>query len=168
MTERNTPAPPPGTLAAWFVLGVAPAENVPWWAAQWLADGYDGPALRELAGLNGRDPHEVNDLLPAALAEMGVRMPSSAVAAASEAFRQMAEMCLSGRAGERWVAQQVEDVVARTDYRGDVIDLPLGRLYGVEDEWEGGWGATVEELKKTVRTRCAEQLRAPLNIEASE
>jgi len=168
MTDRhNTPAPPPDALAARFVLGIAPTENVPWWAAQWLADGFDGPALRELAGLNGRDSHEVNDLLPDALAEMGVAMPSSAVAAAGEAFRQMAEMCLSGQAGERWVAQQVEDIVARSDYRSDVLDLPLGRLYGVEDEWEGGWGATVEELTKTVRARCAEQLRAP-HVEASE
>ncbi|GAA1994366.1 hypothetical protein [Catenulispora subtropica] len=169
MTDRyNTPVPPPDALAARFVLGIAPTENVPWWAAQWLADGYDGPALRELAGLTGRDPHEVNDLLPAALAEMGIRMPPSAVAAASEAFRQMAEMCLTGQAAERWVAQQVEDIVARIDYRSDVIDLPLGRLYGVEDEWEGGWGATVDELKMTVRARCAEQLRAPLDVKASQ
>lgn len=168
MTDRhNPPAPLPNTLAARLVLGIAPTEDVPWWAAQWLADGYDGPALRELAGLNDRDPREINDLLPAALAEMGVRMPSSAAAAANEAFRQIAEMCLSGQAGERWVAQQVEDIVARTDYRSDVIDLPLGRLYGVEDEWEGGWGATVEELKKTVRARCAEQSRAP-HVEASQ
>jgi hypothetical protein len=28
-------------------------EKVPWRAAQWLADGHDGEALRELAGLDG-------------------------------------------------------------------------------------------------------------------
>lgn len=90
MTDRyNTPAPPPDALAARFVLGIASTENVPWWAAQWLADGCDGPALRELAGLNNRDPHKVNDLLPAALAEMGIKMPSGTVAAAGEAFRQV-------------------------------------------------------------------------------
>lgn len=168
MTDHyDTPTPLPDALAARFVLGIASTENVPWWAAQWLADGYDGPALRELAGLNSRDPRAVNDLLPAALAEMGVTMPSTAAAAAGDAFRQMAEMCVSGQAGELWVAQQVDVIVACSDYCSDVTELPLGRLYGVADEWEGGWGATVEELKKKVRARCVEQLQAPPDVEAS-
>lgn len=50
------------------------------------------------------------------------------MAAAAEAFRQLAEMCLSERAGELWVTQQVEDIVMRADYDNEVIDLPLGRV----------------------------------------
>jgi hypothetical protein len=42
-------------------------ERIPWWAAQWLVDGRDGAALRELAGLDGRDVRAVRDLLPAVL-----------------------------------------------------------------------------------------------------
>lgn len=162
MTEqRHDPqAPLPTTVAAWFVLNIAPTERIPWWAAQWLANGHDGQALRELAGLNGRDPHAVNDLLPVALAEMCVTLPSNTVAAANEAFRQLAEMCLSGRAGERWVTQQVEEIVMHTDYNNDVIDLPLGQLYGTEDDWQGGWGPPIEELRATVRVCCAVQLHA--------
>src|ERR1700759_232748 len=73
MSDRhNTPAPPPDALAARFELGLDRTQNIPWGAAQWLTDGFDGPALRELAGLNGRDLHEASDLLPDALAEMGV------------------------------------------------------------------------------------------------
>jgi hypothetical protein len=162
MTEQrhDEQAPLPTTVAAWFVLGVAPTERVPWWAAQWLADGHDGPALRELAGLNGRDPHAVNDLLPGALADLGLTLPSTTVAAASEEFRRLAEMCLAGRAGERWVAQQVEEIVIRVNYNDEVIDLARGQLYGTEDAWQGGWGPPVEELKATVRDCCAAQLRA--------
>lgn len=156
--DRRTPLP--STVAAWLVLGIAPTERVPWWAAQWLADGHDGQALRELAGLNGRDPHAVTDLLPDALADIGLTLPTTTVAAANEAFRHLAEMCLSGRAGERWVAQKVEEIVRQTDYNDGVIDLPLGRLYGTEDAWQGGWGPPIEELRATVRACCAGQLHA--------
>lgn len=161
MTERwpSQEVPPAGTLAAWFVLGAAPTEAVPWWAAQWLADGHDGELLRELAGLDSRDPRTVNDLLPGALAEIGVALPSTTVAAADQVFRELAEMCLSGRAGERWVSQQVDDIVRRADYDDEVLDLPLGRLYGIEDAWGHGWGPPVKELKATVREQCAAQLR---------
>lgn len=61
---------------------------------------------------------------------------------------------------ERWVAQQVEDIVRRADFRTEILDLPLGRLYGAEDAWQGGWGPSVDELKATVREQCEEQLRA--------
>lgn len=148
-------------MAAWFVLDIVPTERVPWWAAQWLTDGYDGPALRELAGLDGSDPRAVSDLLPAALADMAVTLPSSTLAAVGEAFRRLAEMCVSGRAGERWVAQQVEDVVVRSDFDAEVMGLPLAQLYGTEDAWQGGWGPSIEELRATVRDRCAAQLQPP-------
>jgi hypothetical protein len=159
MANRTDRPPSPGTVAALFVLGAIRSERVPWWAAQWLADGHEGEALRQLAGLDGRDPHAVNDLIQTALADAGVSLPSTPVAIASEAFRHLAEMCLSGQTGERWVAQKVEEVVIHLHYNDDVGDLPLGRLYGVDDEWKGGWGSSVDELKARVRAACIEQLR---------
>lgn len=48
----------------------------------------------------------------------------------------------------------------RADYENEVIDLPLGQLYGTEDAWQGGWGPPIEELKNTVRACCVAQLRA--------
>lgn len=152
-------APSPSIVAVWFALGVAASERVPWWSAQWLTDGHDGPALRELAGLNGRDPHAVNDLLPAVMAEMGVEIPSTIVAAVSEELRHAAELHLSGQASARWVAQHVEEIVPRAGYADEVLDLPLGQLYGVEDEWEGRWGRPADELKAFIRAKCLEQLQ---------
>ncbi|GIH19679.1 hypothetical protein [Rugosimonospora africana] len=160
--NRGVPAeavPSPELVAAWFVLGQAGLERVPWWAAHWLIAGRDGQALRELAGLNGRDVHEVRDLLPAALAEMSVALPPTTVAAAVVVFDSLARRCLTREAGERWVAQVVEDVVTRAGYSSEVIDLPLGHLYGIDDEWGAGWGRTVGELKAAVRAACARQLR---------
>ena len=65
----STPVPSPHDVAARFVLGRVSART-PWWAAQWLASGHDGEALRETAGLNGRDTRALDDLLPAVLAEI--------------------------------------------------------------------------------------------------
>jgi hypothetical protein len=156
--EDRTPTP--RIVAAWTVLGIVASERVPWWAAQWLADSHDGPALRELAGLNGTDARAVHDLLPDALAETGVQLPTTLTASAGEAFRFTAELHETGYAGERWVAHQVEQIVAQSDYDPEVLALPLGHLYGLDDEWEAGWGRTTEELSAEVRKRCAEQLHS--------
>jgi hypothetical protein len=151
--------PPPDLVAAWYVLARLPTGRVPWWAAQWLADGHDGPALRELAGLGANDGYQVRDLLPDALAEVGVTLPDATVAAASTWFDHVARLCLAGRAGERWVAQVVEDIVRASDYDAGVCELPLGGLYGVEDAWAGGWGPDEEQLRATVRSACSMQIR---------
>ena len=140
------------------MLGMLATERTPWWAAQWLADGHDGEALRELAGLNGKDPHAVRDLVPAALAEMGVELPTTRVAAVIEAFCDLADMLLSRRTDARWVVKRVEQIIVQTQYDDEVFDMPLGHLYGLDDEWEGGWGRTPEELKTEVEARCSEQL----------
>lgn len=63
--------------ATWLVLGTLRTDEIPWWAAHWLADGADSPALRELAGLNARDTDLVPDLLRTVLADLTVPVPTS-------------------------------------------------------------------------------------------
>ncbi|BCJ57014.1 hypothetical protein [Micromonospora endophytica] len=46
-------AKPPHLVTAEHTLGNLDVERVPWYAADWLTTGHDGPALRELAGLDG-------------------------------------------------------------------------------------------------------------------
>lgn len=150
--------PSPGLAAAQWVLGSLASERVPWWAAQWLVDGYDGEALRQLAGLGDGDARAVWDLLPRALAEMSVQIPHSMAAAAMVSFDHFARLCLSGTASERWVAQKVEETVALSDHDPAVMDLPLGQLYGLEDAWAGGWGSPEEDVRRQVRAACARQV----------
>ena len=64
----------PERAAALVELGELERERLPMLAARWLAAGRDGEALRDLAGLQGREP-EVWDLWPDALAEVGVVLP---------------------------------------------------------------------------------------------
>jgi hypothetical protein len=151
--------PSPTLVAAWLTLDMLPAERIPRWAAFWLVDGYDGPALVELAGLHGDDPREVRDLLPAALVESRVAVPAADAAAAMEAFTHLAQLCVDGKAGERWIVDKVAEILSRSCYANEVIALPLGQLYDLDDEWGAGWGRTDAELRAVTRQACHDQLR---------
>ncbi|GLI00609.1 hypothetical protein [Phytohabitans aurantiacus] len=51
----------PQHVAAEYALGNLDVERVPWYAAHWLADGWDAPLLRELAGLDHTEPRQVDE-----------------------------------------------------------------------------------------------------------
>jgi hypothetical protein len=156
--------PSPQLVAAWLILDTLPTERIPPWAAHWIAAGYDGQALAELAGLHGDDPHEVRDLLPDALAECGVSTPADPAeehehAAAMVAFTAIARLQASGHARERWIVDKVIQI-AEPYFDPTIISLPLGRLYALDDEWGAGWRRTDDQLKTIVRQACAQQLDA--------
>jgi hypothetical protein len=117
-----------------------PTEQIPRWAAFWLASGHNGTAFADLAGLHGEDPHEVRDLLPGALADCGAVAPT-ADAAAMVVFTNLALLFVDGTARERWIVDKVSEIVARSGYVDSIIAVPLGQLYGVADEWGAGWAA---------------------------
>jgi len=150
--------PSPSLVAAWLVLDRLDPAAVPTWAAWWLVQGHDGEALRKLAGLPGRDPFDVRDDLPPALADVGVELPTPADAVRL-AFEHQAEACLAGKLDERTVARFAEDVYVDTDYASWVLDEPLGAIYGIDDEWEGRWGRAEDELRRSVRAACSAQLK---------
>jgi len=131
--------PSPQLVAALLILDALPTERVPLWAACWIAAGYDGQGLAELAGLHGDEPREVRGGLGLALAECGVSTPADPDeqhehAAAMVAFTAIARLQASGRAGERWVVDKVVQIAGPYLDRA-IISLPLGRLYALDDEW---------------------------------
>lgn len=95
-------APAPGLVAAWLVLGDVAVERVPWWAAEWLVRGYDGPALREVAGLGRDDSGPVWELLPATLGDTGVRPPATVAEAAAVWFTHLAACVWPGGSRSAW------------------------------------------------------------------
>lgn len=138
-------------------LDLVRSESVPMWASWWLVDGLDGEHLRELAGLSGRDPVDVGDALRRSLAELGVVTPGISDAC-DEVFTFEAGRCLRHETTEEHLVEVVERVARASGYLKDVYDTPVGQLYGMDDEWEGGWGRTVAELRAEVRNACATQL----------
>jgi hypothetical protein len=151
--------PSPALVGAWLRLDTLAAEKVPLWAAYWLVAGYDGEALISLAGLHGDDPDDVRDLLPGALEDCGAAIPDSIAAAAAEAFTRLAEDFEAGLAAPYWVAQKADQILARSEYADDVLALPLGKLFEVACEWDGGWGRSRQQLETLIGQACDEQLR---------
>ncbi|WP_406356444.1 hypothetical protein OHB56_28740 [Streptomyces sp. NBC_01635] len=68
--------------SAWrYVAEVLPPHELPMLAAHALVDGFDSPALRELAGLPRRsDETEIRDLYVQALHELGICLPDEETA----------------------------------------------------------------------------------------
>lgn len=161
----DSEVPAPVLVAAWVTLDLLPLERIPRWAAHWIATGHDGAALAELAGLSGDksegDAGEIRALLPAALADCGAPVPGEDAAAATVAFTNLARLCVTGRATEQWVVEQVDDILLRCGPLPDVLALPLGRLHGVFDEWfaPGERAVAAARRKAEIRAACAEQLR---------
>lgn len=141
-----------------MALDTLPTELVPGWAAQWLAEGMNGDALATLAGLHGDDPREVRDVLTDALAEAGAPVSTVDMASVEIGYDFIARCCLDGSVSEYWVARKVEELFVNSNYRNEFLEAPLGAVYGIEDEWSGGWGRTPEDLSAAVRAACEEQV----------
>lgn len=127
------------------------------WAAHWLVQGLDGETLRTLAGLDGRDPNEVRDVLVDALVDAETLMPSRSDAG-TIVYTDMARCCLAGEVSERWLVSTIEQLVMEEDDSGGMLAAPLGALYGLDDEWGAGWGRTEPQLIVAVRAACVEQV----------
>ncbi len=85
------------------------------------------------------------------------RLVADATVGVVAAYDYIARRCLDGSASEYWVAQKVEELFVNSNYRNEFLEAPLGAVYGIEDEWSGGWGRSKEELASVVRSACQEQ-----------
>ena len=66
----------PSHCAALLVVGRMESERIPGFAAEWLTDGFDSPALRTLAGVESPIMSEVAPLFRKAMHEIGVDIPT--------------------------------------------------------------------------------------------
>jgi hypothetical protein len=149
--------PPPDLVAAWYLIDDLATEQVPFWAAHWLADGMDGDALRALAGMDGSDPPAVREKLADALADTHAPIPHDIREAVTAVYGDLARLHLDGRISARWLIAKIEQLIVSADYVGDYLDQPLGATYGFDDEWSGGWGRSQDELAALFREACIEQ-----------
>lgn len=128
------------------------------WAAEWLVEGYDGDALRELAGLSGRDTRAVRDMLPAALEDARVTVPTPQEAAVKITYDHIARMHLDGAAAGSWVVQKVAELIENAGHDPAFCEQPLGQLFGVDDELDTGWGRNDEEIMRVIHEACVDQI----------
>ena len=81
--------------ALWYARQLFP-ESVPEFASSALEAGFDGPALRRLAGLIRPTSVDVDPLLETALTEIGCTKPLSSEQALIELGRQVARQIVEG------------------------------------------------------------------------
>jgi hypothetical protein len=84
---------------------------------------------------------------------------SSTQAALKVAYDHIARMHLNGRVRWAWVVNQVAGLVIDNGYASEVLEQPLGELWGIDDELGEPWSRTDEELAGVVRQACIEQVR---------
>jgi len=149
--------PPPDLVAALYMIDDMATERVSFWAAHWLADGMDGDALRELAGMDGSDPPAVREKLADALADTHAPIPGDIREAVTTVYCDLARLHLDGRISAEWLITKIEELIVSADYVGDYLDQPLGATYGFHDEWGPEWGRPQDELAALFREACIEQ-----------
>jgi hypothetical protein len=96
--------------------------------------------------------------LPEALIEAGAPITAVNMATATVAYDHVARLCLDGLASERWVVHKVEELYAQSGFNSDLLSLPLGAVFGLADEWEGGWGRSPQALVMAIRAACRAQI----------
>ncbi len=146
------------TVASEYALGTLDARYLPWYAADWLAEGHDGPNLVELACLDDSDPGRNIDLLPDALAD--VREPVPTVdQAVDEWLDDIAAALARGEIDERTVFVRVAAFTVEVLGYQTRWPATLVTLAAMADEWEGEWGRSDAELATEVRDVCAQHVR---------
>jgi hypothetical protein len=114
-------------IAAAFVVGVLDLADVPRIATDWLVAGADGDSLRQLAGYKASDQDHIKHVLPDALADIGLSLPSP-VAAVACLSRQPHPAISLRRERERHPvvgARPSEDPVLEAALRATEHDLGL-------------------------------------------
>lgn len=141
----------PFVAAALHANGQLPSERLPWIAADWLAAGHDGPALRELAGLSASDYQQASELLPAALAETGLAPLTEELGA--RAFLDHLYTCvLDGTLSEGDLCWKMSDLRNFTVAVRGV--WPFDELAELEYEFDVRYGSPTDVQEQIVRKLC--------------
>jgi hypothetical protein len=95
VSEKAVTFDPNVFVAKWYCGYVLP-EEMPGFAADALEAGFDGHALRQLAGLVKPTSRDVGDLFVRALDDMGVAKPSTTQQAIFKLSKEVAKAIIDG------------------------------------------------------------------------
>lgn len=135
-------------------FGVLLPEHLPRIATELLTCGADTPALRRLAGLDlgPFDPRDALELFWDVLLDLGI--DDGQDAAVGVAARLLGTAAQVHRLSTGDVLRRFYRLAVAADYPND--HEAVMRLYGLDDEWNGGWGRTREQIESEVSAVLAE------------
>ena len=138
--------------------GLAAPEALPGWATSLLVEGQDSPALRELAGLDLAlyDPYDARDLFAKATDELGYdAVPEDDAVARSACL--IARCTLDSRLSCQQCTHLFYRLAVRRYESWPRYDPEVGRLFGLDDEWEVPW-RDLADVEADVLLSCRELL----------
>jgi hypothetical protein len=145
--------PGPAETAVLLTIGLVRTDDLPELAARWLADGTaDTEAVRVLAG-HVRDDHWALDQLMADVVEqLAVVVPVDP--------EDVSRIVLDHVAGEWAITGDTRRAVAvLSGLAQEDRGLMLGEDWvGLDDEWQGGWGRTVSQIRTVVQAELRRHL----------
>ncbi len=155
----------PATVFAEWTLGRIPGEKLSLIASALLADGFDTPTLRVLAGsyseqLDGKGP----ELLSAAMGELGIAQPSCEEAALIVA-RRVAKRLIDGELRVRDACADIASLSLGCDNRTE----RLTDFFFLLDEWElaaSGELGTLAQTEADIREAAARLLEPDESVES--
>jgi hypothetical protein len=133
----------PREAAVLLPLGEIVTSELPDLAAAWLVQGFDTPALRELAGTPRDDPWVIDQLWRDTREQLGLNVPPSP--GDEIVVRARYEVAL-WRAGCRDAGAAMYRLLRLVEWLPPSSLPELVQLVHVEDEWEGRWGRSNDEL----------------------
>ena len=112
----------PELVAAQIALGLIRSEQIPSVAWDALEAGLDGPAIRRLAALNAPTGFEIDEILPAAMKEMGLSAMAVPEAAKRVAKARVRSILNSGDDPLKYT-REFETLWIHSGYANEIVDI---------------------------------------------
>lgn len=157
MPSRHMPVTPleVATVQAIVGLRLGDARRLPDLAAQYVAFGINSDALIDLAGLDvgqPTDPFDARDLYTQFLVDVSLPTNRDADTEVCLASAFLARQSLLRLEQPRQLCQRFYTLAVALDHEWPFEEI--GELYGLDDEWLGGWGRTPEQLEAATDAAC--------------
>ena len=151
-------------LGALHAAGLLDSRRIPQIATWLLARGLETPEIVTLAGMDLAPflPIDASELFDLTLVSLSV-LPFERADEVRVALGAAAAVHLDGGLGPENLMAIGGRLAAQYDYPDDVMGL-----YGLEDEWQGGWGRTREAIVTEVREIAMEALRRSPEVRACD
>ena len=140
-------------IEARLAMKMIPSSDMPRIAWDALEAGLDGPAIRRLAALDSPTWSEIDEVLPSAMHEMGLRSITAREGASRYAVRRATEILRSG-ADPLKFTREFEQLWIATGHENEIVEL------GILDEEIVRVGRLIGRSEQEIRDSVSQQLKS--------
>lgn len=151
-------------LGAIHAAGLLDSQRIPPLATWFLSHGLETPLIAELAGMDLQpfSSMDASELFDEALLALSI-LPLERADEVRVVLGAASSIHLDGGLGTENLMAVGVHLAIRYDYAHDVMGL-----YGLQDEWEGGWGRSHDAIALEVGEIALEALRRAPEVRACD